>query len=195
MTISLFKQPSYLIMNMLPYSFTPGYGLHGKVIFGSSDGLPTVRCHYLNRCSQLAISDFVWRMATNIYRQTSSISLTKLKNLIFFSSRRTVVFAHSIKASGYVDHLSAVLQQHLNDQQVCCLLRCRLYQRFDGTNGRLYQRFFFNILSTLTQFTNACYVGKVLLVRWYTWCVHQHKLFSISYHNKILNFAKFLQLL
>ena len=81
MTISLFKRPSYLIMNRLPYSFTPGYGLHGKVIFGSSDGLPTVRCHYLNRCSQLAISDFVWRMATNIYRQTSSISLTKLKNL------------------------------------------------------------------------------------------------------------------
>ena len=72
------------------------------------------------------------------YRQISNISGTKSQKLFFFSSRLAVDFTQSIEARCKVENEDGeqprqeMPQLHLSDQQLYCLLRCALYQRFDG---------------------------------------------------------------
>ena len=52
-----------------------------------------------------------------------------------FLSRLAVVFALSIEARYYVEneYVVGAAPTYLSDQQVYCLLRCDLYQKFDGS--------------------------------------------------------------
>ena len=80
-------------------------------------------------------------MHSCIYRKISNISRTKSQNLNVSCLVFKLSLPHPLKQPGVKSRMKmqleqrrqAMLQLHLSDQQIYCLLRCISYYRFDGS--------------------------------------------------------------
>ena len=82
------------------------------------------------------------------YRQISNISRTKTHNLNVPRPVLRLCLSNPLKPG--VLSWKAMLQLHLSDQELYCLLMCHLYYSFDGT------------LFTMLYVTILCVIGKLL---------------------------------
>ena len=96
-----------------------------------------VQCH---SCDTLPVTSTVLSShVISTYCQISTIRRTKSQHWNVFRLVLQLPVPNPLKPcvrsrmKMQLERRHAVLQLHLRDQQVYCLLRCDLYQRFDGT--------------------------------------------------------------